>query len=73
MRIEDAQQRFGDSGKFVVDLQMDARGEKREGFEHALDVRVFALIGLESRREAILGYLSANSAPIWRKKVSSRS
>ena len=31
------------------------------------------LSGSSTRREAIFGYLAANSAPIWRRKVSSRS
>lgn len=56
--IENAQHRAGDFGKFVVDLEMDARREKREGFEHALDVRVFALIGLDEEARGDLGVLA---------------
>ena len=35
------------SGKVVVDLEVHARGEKGESLEHALDVRILALVRLE--------------------------
>ncbi len=57
MRINDAQQCFGDFGKFVVDLEVHARGQKREGFEQPLDVRVFAFVGFEVQPRGDLGVL----------------
>ena len=47
VRIEDAQQGFRDFREFVVDLEMDARGQEGEGFDEALNVRIFAAVGVD--------------------------
>src|SRR5579863_6737681 len=53
MRIKNTEERLGDFGELVVDLQMDARRKKRKRLQQPFDVRVFALIGLhnEARRD----------------------
>ncbi len=47
MGIHQLEQRLRNLGKIVVDLQMNPRGEEREAFEQPLDMRIFALGGLE--------------------------
>jgi hypothetical protein len=42
VRVQHLEQRFGEFGIVVVEALGDARVEQREGFDHALDVRVFA-------------------------------
>ena len=49
--------RLADLREIVVDLEVDAGGEEREAFEHTLDVRVFALVGLELQPGGDLGIL----------------
>ena len=55
--MQNAEHRLGDFGELVVDLEVDAGGEEGEGFEHTLDMRVFALIGLEHEAGGYLGIL----------------
>ena len=66
MRVEDVQQRLGDQRKVIVNAQMNTRGKQREGFQHALDVGIFAAIGFEqqTRRDlrVLVGELSSNLA-----------
>src|SRR5205085_1135679 len=47
VRIYDVEDRLRDFGKLVVDLQMDARGEEREGLDEPLDMRILAFRRLE--------------------------
>ena len=49
MRIQDLNQRFRDFGELVVDLKVNARREKRERLQQALDMRIFAAIGFEDQ------------------------
>ena len=44
MWVKHFDQRLGDLRKFVVDFQVQARGEKGERLQHTLDVRIFAAI-----------------------------
>ncbi len=57
MRIEDAQQRFGDFRKLVVYFEMNARREEREGLQHTFHVRILALVGFEQKARGDLGIL----------------
>src|SRR4051812_46625909 len=57
MRIDDLEQRLADFGNILINALMHARGEEREGLEHALDVRVLALAGLEVEPRRDLGIL----------------
>src|SRR5262249_15606340 len=43
VRIENAEKRFGNFRKFVVDFKMDSGGQKGERLHEAFDVRIFAL------------------------------
>src|SRR5579863_9513628 len=47
MRVNQVQQRGRDFGKLVVDLQVDASGEKRKGFQQPFGMRVLAAVRLE--------------------------
>src|SRR4051812_43640141 len=47
MRIENRKKRLDDFREFVVDFEMYAGGEKRERFEHALDMRIFTFTGFQ--------------------------
>ena len=49
MRIEHLEQRLGDLRELVVDLEVDARREKRERLDQPLDVRILALAALEQQ------------------------
>ena len=55
MRIDDVEEGLGDLREIVVDLEMDARGEKREPLEQPLDVGILALVGLELEARRHLG------------------
>ncbi len=55
MRVEDPEQGFGDFREIVVNFQVDAGGEKGEGLDQALDVRVGALIALQQLARGNLG------------------
>jgi hypothetical protein len=47
VRVDDREQRFGDLRKLVIDLQVNARREKRERLHHPLYVRVFAGVRIQ--------------------------
>jgi len=47
MRIENRKKRFDHFREFVVNFQMYAGGEKREGFKHALDMGIFTFTGFQ--------------------------
>jgi hypothetical protein len=68
MRVENTEQGFRDFGKFVVDFEMNARGQKREGFNETLDMRIFATVGIEKQTRGdfriFLGELRAHLAKI---------
>ncbi len=69
VRVEDVEQRLGDFGELVVDLQVDATGEKRERFDHALDVRILALVVLEQQPPGDLRVLVGELRPHLPKKA----
>jgi hypothetical protein len=55
VRIENRKKRFDHFREFVVDFQMHAGGEKREGFEHALDMGIFTFTGFQLETAGDLG------------------
>jgi hypothetical protein len=55
--IQNAEQGLGDFRKLVVDFEVDARGQEGEGLQHALDVRVLALVGFKHQAGGDLGVL----------------
>jgi hypothetical protein len=57
VRVENAEKRFGDFRKIVVDLEMKACGEKSEGLNEAFDVRVFAHVGAKNEARGDFGVL----------------
>jgi hypothetical protein len=59
MRVENAEERLSDLGKFVVDFEVDAGGQEGEGFEEALDVRVVAFVGFEDEAAGDFGVFLA--------------
>ena len=73
MRIEDAEQRLRDLRKLVVDLQVNARGEKGERFQQALDVRIVAFVRLQDQPPGDFRVFLAELRAKLAKVVSSRS
>ena len=45
--VDGADEGFADLGEIVVDAAMDPRGEEREAFQQAIDVGIFAALGVE--------------------------
>ena len=48
MRVENIQKRLGDLGEIIVDLVPDAGGEQGKRLDQPIDVRVRALVLVES-------------------------
>ena len=73
MRVEDAEEGVGEFRKLVVDLMMHPRCQESKSLQQALDMGSSHLPASSSKRLAIFGYLTANSAPLCLRKASSRS
>ena len=55
MGIQHPEQRIGNLGKLIIDLEVDPRGKKCEGLDETFDVRVLAFVGFEQEPASHLG------------------
>ena len=55
--IDDTEEGLGDFGELVVDFEVNAGGQESERFDHAFDVGILALGGLEKKAAGDFGVL----------------
>jgi len=68
MGIQDVEQSLGDLGEFIVNFQVDARGQQGKPSSSRSTCGSSHRLTSNCRREAILGCFSANSFPNCRRK-----
>src|ERR1019366_583524 len=55
VRVDDVEEGLGNFGEVVIEAEVDAGGQQGDGFDEALDVRVFTTVGLQLEAGGDLG------------------
>jgi hypothetical protein len=63
MRVKDVEQTLRDLGEFIVDFQMNARGEKGKPLEQPLDMRIVTSVHIQLQTRGNLRVLFGELLP----------